>query len=156
MEKELSNEQSFFIPIVTRSNSTEEDLAYSAMKESLLDSPSTLKYNLTNGINESFNINNKSNEQMYIKSKLVNIYNKIDYLLDNSHVKLDKISLNDYYKLYECLMQLIEITNNPSGDKIDDLNALNLQIGIFELILKLNFQNKKMLNHNLYISIKII
>jgi hypothetical protein len=146
MEKELSNEQSFFIPIVTRSNSTEEDLAYSAMKESLLDSPSTLKYNLTNGINESFNINNKSNEQMYIKSKLVNIYNKIDYLLDNSHVKLDKISLNDYYKLYECLMQLIEITNNPSGDKIDDLNALNLQKKIIDIMIQF-LENNKNLNN---------
>ena len=145
MEKELSNEQSFFIPIVTRSNSSEEDLAYSAMKESLLDSPSTLKYNLTNGINESFNINNKSNEQMYIKSKLVNIYNKIDYLLDNSHVKLDKISLNDYYKLYECLMQLIEITNNPSGDKIDDLNALNLQKKIIDVMIQF-LENNKNLN----------
>ena len=146
MEKELSNEQSFFIPIVTRSNSTEEDLAYSAMKESLLDSPSTLKYNLTNGINESFNINNKSNEQMYIKSKLVNIYNKIDYLLDNSHVKLDKISLNDYYKLYECLIQLIEITNNPSGDKIDDLNALNLQKKIIDIMIQF-LENNKNLNN---------
>ena len=146
MEKELSNEQSFFIPIVTRSNSTEEDLAYSAMKESLLDSPSTLKYNLTNGINESFNINNKSNEQMYIKSKLVNIYNKIDYLLDNSHVKLDKISLNDYYKLYECLMQLIEITKNPSGDKIDDLNALNLQKKIIDIMIQF-LENNKNLNN---------
>ena len=146
MEKELSNEQSFFIPIVTRSNSSEEDLAYSAMKESLLDSPSTLKYNLTNGINESFNINNKSNEQMYIKSKLVNIYNKIDYLLDNSHVKLDKISLNDYYKLYECLMQLIEITNNPSGDKIDDLNALNLQKKIIDIMIQF-LENNKNLNN---------
>ncbi len=147
MEKELSNEQSFFIPIVTRSNSTEEDLAYSAMKESLLDSPSTLKYNLTNGINESFNINNKSNEQMYIKSKLVNIYNKIDYLLDNSHVKLDKISLNDYYKLYECLMQLIEITNNPSGDKIDDLNALNLQKKIIDIMILFLENNKNLINN---------
>ena len=147
MEKELSNEQSFFIPIVTRSNSTEEDLAYSAMKESLLDSPSTLKYNLTNGINESFNINNKGNEQMYIKSKLVNIYNKIDYLLDNSHVKLDKISLNDYYKLYECLMQLIEITNNPSGDKIDDLNALNLQKKIIDIMIQFLENNKNLINN---------
>ena len=146
MEKELSNEQSFFIPIVTRSNSTEEDLVYSAMKESLLDSPTNLKYNLTNGINESFNINNKSNEQMYIKSKLVNIYNKIDYLLDNSHVKLDKISLNDYYKLYECLMQLIEITNNPSGDKIDDLNALNLQKKIIDIMIQF-LENNKNLNN---------
>ena len=116
------------------------------MKESLLDSPSTLKYNLTNGINESFNINNKSNEQMYIKSKLVNIYNKIDYLLDNSHVKLDKISLNDYYKLYECLMQLIEITNNPSGDKIDDLNALNLQKKIIDIMIQF-LENNKNLNN---------
>ena len=147
MEKELSNEQSFFIPIVTRSNSTEEDLAYSAMKESLLDSPSYLKYNLTNGINESFNITNKSNEQMYIKSKLVNIYNKIDYLLDNSHVKLDKISLNDYYKLYECLMQLIEITNNPSGDKIDDLNALNLQKKIIDIMIQFLENNKNLINN---------
>ena len=147
MEKELSNEQSFFIPIVTRSNSSEEDLAYSAMKESLLDSTSTLKYNLTNGINESFNINNKSNEQMYIKSKLVNIYNKIDYLLDNSHVKLDKISLNDYYKLYECLMQLIEITNNPSGDKIDDLNALNLQKKIIDIMILFLENNKNLINN---------
>jgi hypothetical protein len=147
MEKELSNEQSFFIPIVTRSNSTEEDLAYSAMKESLLDSPSTLKYNLTNGINESFNINNKSNEQMYIKSKLVNIYNKIDYLLDNSHVKLDKISLNDYYKLYECLLQLIDITNNPSGDKDDDLNALNLQKKIIDIMIQFLENNKNLINN---------
>ena len=149
MEKELSNEQSFFIPIVTRSNSTEEDLAYSAMKESLLDSPSTLKYNLTNGINESFNINNKSNEQMYIKSKLVNIYNKIDYLLDNSHVKLDKISLNDYYKLYECLMELLIITNNPSGDKIDDLNALNLQKKIIDIMILFLENNHNLINNEL-------
>ena len=87
MEKELSNEQSSFIPIVTRSNSTEEDLIYSTMKESLLDSPSYLKYNLTNGINESFNITNKSNEQMYIKSKLNNINNKKNNLLFNKFIK---------------------------------------------------------------------
>ena len=147
MEKELSNEQSFFIPIVTRSNSTEEDLAYSAMKESLLDSPSTLKYNLTNGINESFNITNKSNEQMYIKSKLNNINNKINYLLDNSLVKLDKISLNDYYKLYESLMELLNITNNPSGDKIDDLNALNLQKKIIDIMILFLENNKNLINN---------
>ena len=146
MEKELSNEQSFFIPIVTRSNSTEEDLAYSAMKESLLDSPSTLKYNLTNGINESFNITNKSNEQMYIKSKLNNINNKINYLLDNSLVKLDKISLNDYYKLYESLMELLNITNNPSGDKNVDLNALNLQKKIIDIMIQF-LENNKNLNN---------
>ena len=147
MEKELSNEQSFFIPIVTRSNSTEEDLVYSAMKESLLDSPSYLKYNLTNGINESFNITNKSNEQMYIKSKLNNINNKINYLLDNSLVKLDKISLNDYYKLYECLLQLIDITNNPSGDKDDDLNALNLQKKIIDIMIQFLENNKNLINN---------
>ena len=147
MEKELSNEQSSFIPIVTRSNSTEEDLIYSTMKESLLDSPSYLKYNLTNGINESFNITNKSNEQMYIKSKLNNINNKINYLLDNSLVKLDKISLNDYYKLYESLMELLNITNNPSGDKIDDLNALNLQKKIIDIMIQFLENNKNLINN---------
>ena len=146
MEKELSNEQSSFIPIVTRSNSTEEDLIYSTMKESLLDSPSYLKYNLTNGINESFNITNKSNEQMYIKSKLNNINNKINYLLDNSLVKLDKISLNDYYKLYESLMELLNITNNPSGDKNVDLNALNLQKKIIDIMIQF-LENNKNLNN---------
>ena len=146
MEKELSNEQSSFIPIVTRSNSTEEDLIYSTMKESLLDSPSYLKYNLTNGINESFNITNKSNEQMYIKSKLNNINNKINYLLDNSLVKLDKISLNDYYKLYESLIELLNITNNPSGDKNVDLNALNLQKKIIDIMIQF-LENNKNLNN---------
>ena len=147
MEKELSNEQSFFIPIVTRSNSTEEDLVYSAMKESLLDSPTNLKYNLTNGINKSFDMNTQSNEQLYIKSKLSNINNKIDYLLDNSNVKLDKISLNDYYKLYECLLQLIDITNNPSGDKDDDLNALNLQKKIIDIMIQFLENNKNLINN---------
>jgi len=147
MEKELSNEQSSFIPIVTRSNSTEEDLIYSTMKESLLDSPSYLKYNLTNGINESFNITNKSNEQMYIKSKLNNINNKINYLLDNSLVKLDKISLNDYYKLYESLMELLNITNNPSGDKNVDLNALNLQKKIIDIMIQFLENNKNLINN---------
>ena len=147
MEKELSNEQSSFIPIVTRSNSTEEDLIYSTMKESLLDSPSYLKYNLTNGINESFNITNKSNEQMYIKSKLNNINNKINYLLDNSLVKLDKISLNDYYKLYESLMELLNITNNPSGDKNVDLNALNLQKKIIDIMILFLENNKNLINN---------
>ena len=148
MEKELSNEQSSFIPIVTRSNSTEEDLIYSTMKESLLeDSPSYLKYNLTNGINESFNITNKSNEQMYIKSKLNNINNKINYLLDNSLVKLDKISLNDYYKLYESLMELLNITNNPSGDKNIDLNALNLQKKIIDIMIQFLENNKNLINN---------
>ncbi len=147
MEKELSNEQSFFIPIVTRSNSTEEDLVYSAMKESLLDSPTNLKYNLTNGINKSFDMNTQSNEQLYIKSKLSNINNKIDYLLDNSNVKLDKISLNDYYKLYECLLQLIDITNNPSGDKDDDLNALNLQKKIIDIMILFLENNKNLINN---------
>ena len=147
MEKELSNEQSFFIPIVTRSNSTEEDLVYSAMKESLLDSPTNLKYNLTNGINKSFDMNIQSNEQLYIKSKLSNINNKIDYLLDNSNVKLDKISLNDYYKLYECLLQLIDITNNPSGDKDDDLNALNLQKKIIDIMILFLENNKNLINN---------
>ena len=142
MEKELSNEQSSFIPIVTRSNSTEEDLIYSTMKESLLDSPSYLKYNLTNGINESFNITNKSNEQMYIKSKLNNINNRINYLLDNSLVKLDKISLNDYYKLYESLMELLNITNNPSGDKNIDLNAL-----IIDIMIQFLENNKNLINN---------
>ena len=147
MEKELSNEQSSFIPIVTRSNSTEEDLIYSTMKESLLDSPSYLKYNLTNGINESFNITNKSNEQMYIKSKLNNINNKINYLLDNSLVKLDKISLNDYYKLYESLIELLNITNNPSGDKNVDLNALNLQKKIIDIMIQFLENNKNLINN---------
>ena len=147
MEKELSNEQSSFIPIVTRSNSTEEDLIYSTMKESLLDSPSYLKYNLTNGINESFNITNKSNEQMYIKSKLNNINNTINYLLDNSLVKLDKISLHDYYKLYESLMELLNITNNPSGDKNVDLNALNLQKKIIDIMIQFLENNKNLINN---------
>ena len=147
MEKELSNEQSFFIPIVTRSNSTEGDLVYSAMKESLLDSPTSLKYNLTNGVNKSFDMNTQSNDQLYIKSKLININNKIDYLLDNSSVKLDKISLNDYYKLYECLIQLIDITNNPSGDKVDDLNALNLQKKIIDIMILFLENNKNLINN---------
>lgn len=147
MEKELSNEQSSFIPIVTRSNSTEEDLIYSTMKESLLDSPSYLNYILTNGINESFNITNKSNEQMYIKSKLNNINNKINYLLDNSLVKLDKISLNDYYKLYESLIELLNITNNPSGDKNVDLNALNLQKKIIDIMIQFLENNKNLINN---------
>lgn len=144
MKKEFS-EQAFLFPIVTRSNSTEEEISYSPLKESLLDSPSTLKYNLSNNnINEMYN---KKEEQMYIKNKLININNKIDYLIENGSVKLENISLSDYYKLYECLMELLIITNNPSGDKIDDLNALNLQKKIIDIMILFLENNHNLINN---------
>ena len=86
---------------------------------------------------------------MYIKTKLININNKIEYLLDNGSVKLENISLNDYYKLYECLMELLIITNNPSGDKIDDLNALNLQKKIIDIMILFLENNHNLINNEL-------
>ena len=146
MKKEFP-EQTFVFPTVARSDSTEEDISYSVLKESLLDSPSTLKYNLTNNnINEIY-CPIKKEEQLYIKTKLININNKIDYLLDNGSVKLENISLNDYYKLYECLMELLIITNNPSGDKNDDLNALNLQKKIIDIMILFIENNHNLINN---------
>ena len=44
-------------------------------------------------------------------------------------------------------MQLIEITNNPSGDKIDDLNALNLQKKIIDIMIQFLENNKNLINN---------